>query len=58
MGEKSKRIRVKQGTSTKKEFLKGDVAVYPAHGVGYIESIESKEINGDTLNRSEERRVG
>ena len=48
--EKSKRIRVKQGTSTKKEFLKGDVAVYPAHGVGYIESIESKEINGDTLN--------
>ena len=50
MGEKSKRIRVKQGTSTKKEFLKGDVAVYPAHGVGYIESIESKEINGDTLN--------
>jgi len=50
MGEKSKRIRLKQGTSTKKEFLKGDVAVYPAHGVGYIESIESKEINGDTLN--------
>jgi CarD family transcriptional regulator len=51
MGEKSKRIRVKQGTtSTKKEFSKGDVAVYPAHGVGYIESIESKEINGDTLN--------
>ncbi|OGQ91638.1 MAG: CarD family transcriptional regulator [Desulfobacula sp. RIFOXYA12_FULL_46_16] len=50
MGEKSKRIRVKQGTSSKKEFLKGDVAVYPAHGVGYIESIESKEINGDTLN--------
>lgn len=50
MGEKSKRIRVKQETSTKKEFSKGDVAVYPAHGVGYIESIESKEINGDTLN--------
>ncbi len=50
MGEKSKRIRAIQGTSTKKEFLKGDVAVYPAHGVGYIESIESKEINGDTLN--------
>ena len=50
MGEKSKRIRLKQGTSTKKEFLKGDVAVYPAHGVGYIESIESKELNGDTLN--------
>ncbi len=51
MGEKkTKKIRGKQGTSTKKEFSKGDVAVYPAHGVGYIESIESKEINGDTLN--------
>ncbi len=36
--------------STKKEFSKGDLAVYPAHGVGYIESIESKEINGDTMN--------
>ena len=50
MAEKIKKIRGKQGTSTKKEFSKGDVAVYPAHGVGYIESIESKEINGDTLN--------
>lgn len=50
MGDKSRKIRVKKGTSTKKEFSKGDVAVYPAHGVGYIESIESKEINGDTLN--------
>lgn len=47
---KSKKDTAKEVTSTKKEFSKGDLAVYPAHGVGYIESIESKEINGDTLN--------
>ena len=51
MAEKSGKnaAKVKQ-TSTKKEFAKGDLAVYPAHGVGYIESIESQEINGDTMN--------
>ena len=27
-------------------FKKGDLAVYPAHGVGVIETIESKEISG------------
>ncbi|MCK5695726.1 MAG: CarD family transcriptional regulator [Desulfobacula sp.] len=47
---KSKKTKAKDVTSTKKEFSKGDLAVYPAHGVGYIESIECKEINGDTLN--------
>ena len=50
MGDKSKKNNAKQVMSTKKEFSKGDLAVYPAHGVGYIESIESKEINGDTMN--------
>lgn len=50
MGEKSKKIMATDSVSAKKEFSKGDLAVYPAHGVGYIESIESKEINGDTLN--------
>ena len=50
MGEKSKKTKVKNVTSVKREFSEGDLAVYPAHGVGYIESIESKEINGDTLN--------
>ena len=50
MGEKSKNIKADGKGSSKKEFLKGDLAVYPAHGVGYIESIESKEINGDTMN--------
>ncbi|MBU1344344.1 MAG: CarD family transcriptional regulator [Proteobacteria bacterium] len=50
MGENSKRSKVEKVTSTKKKFFKGDLAVYPAHGVGCIESIESKEINGDTMN--------
>ncbi len=30
-----------------KSFQVGDLAVYPAHGVGRIESIESRTINGD-----------
>lgn len=30
-----------------KQFQVGDLAVYPAHGVGRIESIESRTINGD-----------
>lgn len=51
MAEKSgKKVAKATQTSTKKEFAKGDLAVYPAHGVGYIESIESQEINGDTMN--------
>jgi len=50
MGEKSKNVAAEVSGSSKKEFSKGDLAVYPAHGVGYIESIESKEINGDTMN--------
>ncbi len=50
MVEKSKNTTARAMTSTKKEFAKGDLAVYPAHGVGCIESIESKEINGDTMN--------
>jgi CarD family transcriptional regulator len=29
-------------------FIVGDLAVYPAHGVGRIDAIESKVINGET----------
>lgn len=29
------------------EFRVGDMAVYPAHGVGKIDSIETREISGD-----------
>ena len=51
MGEKSGAIKVKaKSDSVKKAFCKGDMAVYPAHGVGCIESIESQEINGNTMN--------
>lgn len=51
MGEESGKTEAKaENTTIKKSFSKGDLAVYPAHGVGYIESIESKEINGDTMN--------
>ncbi|MCP4373483.1 MAG: CarD family transcriptional regulator, partial [Deltaproteobacteria bacterium] len=30
------------------KFEIGDLAVYPAHGVGMIEEIEKKVINGET----------
>jgi CarD family transcriptional regulator len=50
MLEKTSRTNLKKKQVSKKEFSKGDMAVYPAHGVGCIEAIESKEINGDTLN--------
>jgi len=36
--------------SVEQEFAVGDMAVYPAHGVGEIESIESREVGG--LNQS------
>jgi CarD family transcriptional regulator len=48
MEDKSTRTRTDK--IRKKSFAKGDLAVYPAHGVGCIESIERKEINGDTMN--------
>ncbi len=50
MGANSKTTRAKKSSKKIKEFFKGDLAVYPAHGVGCIESIESKQINGDTMN--------
>ncbi len=34
-------------TTGNKSFQVGDLAVYPAHGVGRIESIESRTINGE-----------
>lgn len=50
MGENSKAKKVNGSDATKTAFSEGDLAVYPAHGVGCIESIESKEINGDIMN--------
>ncbi len=49
MGEKIKDKIEKSGSNGKKEFIKGDIAVYPAHGVGYIKSIENKVINGENM---------
>ena len=50
MGANSTTDKVQESPAKIKEFYKGDLAVYPAHGVGCIESIESKQINGDTMN--------
>ena len=51
MAKQSGTTKAKESSkSTKTAFSKGDMAVYPAHGVGCIESIESQEINGDTMN--------
>ncbi|MFZ2634435.1 MAG: CarD family transcriptional regulator [Desulfosalsimonadaceae bacterium] len=40
-------IKEAEEPSAMKVFNVGDLAVYPAHGVGRIESIESRTINGD-----------
>ncbi|MEE8552793.1 MAG: CarD family transcriptional regulator [Desulfobacterales bacterium] len=37
-----------QKTMGIREFKVGDLAVYPAHGVGRINSIETKMVNGET----------
>ena len=34
--------------TTNLEFQVGDLAVYPAHGVGRIEAVESRVVNGET----------
>ena len=47
----SKKKAKEQPKSIKKEvreFKVGDLAVYPAHGVGRINSIETKIVNGET----------
>ena len=46
----SKQKKSEDCTTGATEFCKGDLAVYPAHGVGCIEAIESREINGENLN--------
>jgi CarD family transcriptional regulator, regulator of rRNA transcription len=35
-------------TDEELEFKVGDLAVYPAHGVGRIEAVESRVVNGET----------
>lgn len=36
-----------KSTTSQKRFKVGDLAVYPAHGVGRIEAIETKVVNGE-----------
>jgi CarD family transcriptional regulator len=40
--------KLSKGLLASLPFKVGDVAVYPAHGVGEIKSIESREISGST----------
>ncbi|MCP4111068.1 MAG: CarD family transcriptional regulator [Desulfobacteraceae bacterium] len=42
-----KKVREKNSRKRIRKFRVGDLAVYPAHGVGRIEAIESKVVNGE-----------
>ncbi|GAB6906800.1 Transcriptional regulator, CarD family [Desulfosarcina cetonica] len=46
MADKSDSEKAKS-TAVQKRFKVGDLAVYPAHGVGRIEAIETKVVNGE-----------
>jgi CarD family transcriptional regulator len=45
--DKSEQNKSDQEKSETKRFKVGDLAVYPAHGVGRIEAIETKVVNGE-----------
>jgi CarD family transcriptional regulator len=47
MTENTSEDKSVQDKSTTKRFEVGDLAVYPAHGVGRIEAIETKVVNGE-----------
>jgi CarD family transcriptional regulator len=47
MGEKKAKASVDRGKSKNRTFQVGDLAVYPAHGVGEIQAIESRVVNGE-----------
>lgn len=46
--DKKSRDKVRPSTTCVKKFRVGDLAVYPAHGVGRIDAIECKVVNGET----------
>lgn len=48
MNEKKANLQPQFEVQGDQEFQVGDLAVYPAHGVGKIEAIESRVINGET----------
>ncbi len=47
MSEKTTQSKKLRSKNKARGFQAGDLAVYPAHGVGRIESIESRMINGE-----------
>ncbi len=49
MADKSVNDSAKE-SEVQREFKVGDLAVYPAHGVGRIEAIETKVVNGEEHN--------
>jgi CarD family transcriptional regulator len=47
MTEKSIEANTASAKANTKKFNAGDLAVYPAHGVGRIEAIETRVVNGE-----------
>ncbi len=47
MNEKAEKVKTSILNSQSLKFQAGDLAVYPAHGVGKIEAIECRVINGE-----------
>jgi CarD family transcriptional regulator len=47
MTEKKTKESSQSSTPKMREFQVGDLAVYPAHGVGEIQAIESRVVNGE-----------
>jgi len=47
MVAKTIKENVRLATSKKNRFRVGDLAVYPAHGVGQIQAVESRTVNGE-----------
>ncbi len=47
MTEKKAKGRSQRGKQKNRQFQVGDLAVYPAHGVGQIQAIESRVVNGE-----------
>jgi CarD family transcriptional regulator len=47
MAGKAIKDTVAPGKLKNRKFRVGDLAVYPAHGVGQIQAVESREVNGE-----------
>jgi CarD family transcriptional regulator len=47
MAAKTIKENVRLAPSKKNRFRVGDLAVYPAHGVGQIQAVESRTVNGE-----------